>query len=85
MCASHTVISGQLPRLHYPTFADVLLLECYVFATALIVTSIWIQRLEESEEDGLQQRARKIDKWTRWSLPLTAALVLGGTVLILWY
>ncbi len=82
--ASHTVISGNLPRLHYPTFADVLLLECYVFATTLIIMSIWIQRLEESEEDGSHERARKIDTWTRWSLPLGAAFTLGGTVLILW-
>lgn len=82
--ASHAVISGNLPRLHYPTFADVLLLECYVFATALIITSIWIQRLEESEEDGSQERARKLNTWTRWSLPLVAAFALGGTVLILW-
>jgi hypothetical protein len=83
--ASHTVISGQLPRLHYPTFADVLLLVCYVFATALIVVSIVVQRLEDSEEDGSPERARKIDTWTRWSLPVGAACVLGASVLILWY
>jgi len=56
-----------------------------VFATALIIMSIWIQRLEESEEDGSQARARKIDTWTRWSLPLGAAFALGGSLLILWY
>jgi hypothetical protein len=83
--ASHTAISGNLPRLHYPTFADVLLLVCYVFATALIVLSICVQRLEDREDDRSRARARRIDTWTRWSLPVGAAFVLGATVLMLWY
>jgi hypothetical protein len=83
--ASHTVISGTLPRLHYPTFADVLLLVCYLFATALIVVSIWVQRLEDSGNDGSLVRARRVDNTTRWSLPVGAILVLGATILLLWY
>jgi hypothetical protein len=83
--ASHTVISGTLPRLHYPTFADVLLLVCYVFATALIVVSIRVQRLEEGEDEAAKARARRVDATTRWSLPVGAVLVLVSTVLILWY
>ncbi len=75
----------DLPALTGPGSELVYALECYVFATALIIMSIWIQRLEESEEDGSQARARKIDTWTRWSLPLGAAFALGGSLLILWY
>ena len=82
--ASHTAISGTLPRLNYPTFADVVLLVCYLYATALIVVSLKIQRLEDSEEDGMAERARKIDTWTRWSLPAAAVLALGASVLVLW-
>ena len=82
--ASHTAISGTLPRLNYPTFADVLLLVCYLYATALIVVSLKIQRLEDSEEDGMEERARKIDTWTRWSLPVAAVIALGVSVLVLW-
>ena len=82
--ASHTVISGSLPRLQYPTFADLLLLTCYVFATVLIVVSIWIQRLGESEDDASKERAGKIDQWARWSLPVAAAIVLIGSALVLW-
>jgi hypothetical protein len=83
--ASHTVISSSLPRLHYPTFADVLLLICYMFATALILVSIVVQRLEDSAAEGSLERAQRIDNWTRWSMPVGAVLVLGGTVLLLWF
>ncbi len=82
--ASHTVVSGSLPRLHYPTFADVLLLVCYVFATALIVASIVIQRLQKTEDEASQQRAEAVDRWMRRSLPLGAALALGIASLLLW-
>lgn len=78
--ASHTVISGELPRLSYPTFADLLLGACYVFATALIVVSILIERIEAS---GLPERAETIDRRTRWILPLLTALVFGGSLLVL--
>ena len=82
--ASHTTISGTLPRLNYPTFADVVLLVCYLYATALIVVSLKIQRLEDSEEDGMEERARKFDTWTRWCLPVAAILALGTAVMVLW-
>ena len=31
------------------------------------------------------ERARRVDTWTRWSMPVGAAFVLSGTVLVLWY
>jgi hypothetical protein len=79
--ASHTVISQDLPRLHYPTFADVVLIVCYAVASALIVESIWVQRLEES---GSGERAKTIDRRVRWVLPAAAAIILGVSLLALW-
>ena len=79
--ASHAAISSTLPRINYPTFADVVLLVCYLYATALIVVSLKIQRVEES---GMKERARKIDDWTRWCLPVAAVLTLCASVIILW-
>jgi hypothetical protein len=79
--ASHTAIAGDLPRLSYPTFADVLLIVCYMVASGLIVLSIVLQRIEESGEPA---RAAAIDRRTRWLILLLAALVLGGsTALVL--
>jgi hypothetical protein len=46
--------------------------------------SLKIQRLEDSEEDGMKERARKIDAWTRWCLPVAALLALGAAVVVLW-
>jgi len=79
--ASHTVIARDLPRLHYPTFADVLLIVCYLFATVLILVGIWVQRLEEG---GSLQRASAIDVRARWALPVIAAVSLCCSVLLLW-
>ncbi len=79
--ASHTVIAGSLPRLHYPTFADVLLTICYVFATVLIGEAIWVQRVDEA---GAAERAERIDRLTRWALPIGAAVALTLSVAILW-
>lgn len=79
--ATHTVISQSLPRLHYPTFSDILLTVCYTFATTLIIESTWVKRLEEG---GAAERARKIDQRTRWILPLGAITVMVTSVLFLW-
>ena len=79
--ASHTVISQDLPRLHYPTFADVVLIVCYAIASALIVESILVQRIEAG---GALERAKRVDRWTRWLLPVVTAVVLVGSLLILW-
>ena len=65
--ASHTVIAGELPRLHYPTFADVLLIICYVFATVLIVVSIRVHQLIDAEHE---QQALALERRTRWMLPV---------------
>ncbi len=79
--ASHTVISQDLPRLHYPTFADVVLIVCYAIAASLILESIWVQRLEAA---GSAERAKTVDRRTRWMLPVVAALILVVSLLILW-
>ena len=83
--ASHIVISGFLPRLNYPTFADIVLLVCYLYVAALIVVSLKIQRLEESDEDGSDELAQRVNTLTRWALPVAAVLALGAAVLVLWF
>ncbi len=79
--ATHTVISNSLPRLHYPTFLDILLTICYIFATALILESTWVQHLVEYEK---KERGEKIDRRTRWFLPIGALIILAVSVFILW-
>jgi hypothetical protein len=79
--ASHTVISQSLPRLQYPTFIDIFLTICYIFATTLIIVSTWVRRLDEG---GAADRARKIDHRTRWMLPLGALVVMAISAFILW-
>lgn len=79
--ATHTVVAHSLPRLAYPTFADAVLITCYLAATALIVVSIVVRRIDES---GDADRAQRIDRWARWLLPLGAASFLVASALVLW-
>jgi hypothetical protein len=79
--ATHTVISQSLPRLQYPTFIDIFLMVCYIFATTLIIVSTWVRRIDEA---GEADRARKIDQRIRWILPLGAFIVLAISALFLW-
>ncbi len=79
--ATHAVVSGSIPRLDYPTLADMILIVCYLAATALVAVSIVVQRIEAK---GQPERARTFDRWARWSLPVAAALVLAVSALVLW-
>jgi hypothetical protein len=79
--ATHTVVSRGLPRLAYPTFADAVLITCYLAATALIVVSIVVQRIGSG---GAAERAERFDRRARWLVPIVAALILGTSVLALW-
>lgn len=79
--ATHAVVAGSIPRLDYPTLADMILIVCYLAATALVAVSIVVLRIEAR---GLPERARTFDRWARWSLPVAAAIVLAVSALILW-
>ncbi len=79
--ATHAVVAGSIPRLDYPTLADMILIVCYMAATALVAVSIVVQRIEAR---GQPERARTFDRWARWSLPVAAALVLAVSALVLW-
>lgn len=79
--ATHTVVSRSLPRLNYPTIADVVLIVCYLAATALTVVGVVVKKIDAL---GETERAQKIDRWARWLLPVVAAAVLGISVLVLW-
>jgi len=79
--ATHTVVSSSLPRLDYPTFADVVLIVCYLTATALILVSIVVQRIDAR---GDAERAQRVDNWSRWLMPVGAAVILVVSALVLW-
>jgi len=78
--ATHTVISRSLPRLHYPTFSDILLMICYFYAAVIVVESIWVNRVALKSTE----RASQIDRKMRWILPLGTTVVLVISILILW-
>jgi hypothetical protein len=80
--ATHTIISQSLPILHYPTFSDILLTVCYLFATALIIESTCVRHLEVEGDD---ERASRIDKRTRLLLPLMAIIAVVVCILVLWF
>lgn len=79
--ATHTIISRNLPRIAYPTFADVLLITCYLVATALTVVTIVVNRIGVR---GESERAERIDCWARWLVPVLAGLILAVSAIVLW-
>lgn len=79
--ATHAVVAGNLPRLSYPTLADMVLIFCYVTAIAVIASGIVVRRFETA---GNIKRARAIDRNALWLLPVTAAIVLSVAAVILW-
>lgn len=79
--AIHAVVAKNLPRLAYPTLADMVLMVCYLVATALTVVSIVVQRVDAR---GEPERAERIDRWARRLLPVVAAVILGISTLLLW-
>ena len=78
--AWHSGISQQLPRIHYPTFADMLLYICYVFVAALIIVSIRVVHLEKR---NAEVQALVLERRTRWILPTIAVITLLGSTLLL--
>ena len=77
---------GAKPVLtHNPTFADIVLLVCYLYVAVLIVVSLKVQHLEESDEDGTDKLAQRINSLACRALPVAAVLALGTAVLVLWF
>jgi hypothetical protein len=56
--ATHAIISSSLPRLNYPTLADMVLIVCYWAATALVAVSIVVRRIDAA---GDAERAQQYD------------------------
>ena len=79
--ATHAIVAGNLPRLDYPTLADMVLIFCYVAAVAVIAIGIIVQR---AETVGNVKYARAIDRYSLWLLPVTAVIVFFIAFLILW-
>ena len=61
-------IGGDLPRLGYLTFMDVLLLTTFVLNVAIIVYNVILRRMET---DGRQEQAVRIDRYILWLYPLS--------------
>ena len=78
--AWHSGISQQLPRIHYPTFADIMLYICYVFVAVLIIVSIRIVHLDKYNAEA---QALALERRTRWILPTLAVITLLGSTLLL--
>ena len=80
--ATHGFVSRSLPRLEYPTLADMVLIVSYLAVTTLVVMSLVVRQIEARGEEG---RAQKVDRWTRWLLPVAAVTILAVAALVLWY
>ena len=79
--ATHAIVARNLPRLNYPTLADLVLIFCYIAAVAVIAIGIVVRR---TEAVGNVKRARAIDRYSMWLLPVMAAIVFPIAALILW-
>ena len=78
LSASTTIAGTQISA---NGVADMILIVCYLAATALVAVSIVVVRLQERDQP---ERARRFDRWARWSLPVVAALSLAVSALVLW-
>lgn len=65
------------------TGSDDLLPVSDLIATALIVRSIGVQRLEDSDDEVAILGSRRIESGPRWVLALGSLLSLGATVPVL--
>ena len=66
-------VGGDLPRLGYLTFMDVLLLTTFVLNVGIIVYNVLLYRLEAT---GHAERALRIDRFALWLYPLTFFMLL---------
>lgn len=80
--ATHAVIVSNLPRLNYPTLADMVLMFCYIMAIAVIAIGIAVRRIEAN---GDVKRARNIDRLAVWLLPVAIVTTLAVAALVLWF
>ena len=76
--AFNFVISGDLPRLGYMTFLDVILVTMFIFTGLVIVLNVGLRRLKINDREEL---AHRIDNHVlKWAYPLSYVIVISWAV-----
>jgi hypothetical protein len=74
------VVIDNMPRMAYLTFTDTLLLLSFLFTSATILQSLFLQRMVRK---GRKSAADRIDRTCRWAFPL--GYVLTAATLLAFY
>jgi hypothetical protein len=77
--AFNFAIAGDLPRLGYMTFIDVLLMATFAISVLIVAFNVLLQRLEVHEKGAL---AQSLDRYTLWIIPIIYAVAYGSIAAI---
>ena len=72
--AFNFTISGDLPRLGYLTFMDMMLIVTFVISALTIIFNVYLKRVEVNNKDSI---ILKIDTYMLWLYPLAYAIGFG--------